>query len=578
MAYSNKKSYHRRLLLVSLFFLSIAGVLAARFFVLQIKDSAIYTVKAQESQSVVKTLEAERGMIYFQDKSQERIPVAINKKYFNIFVSSKEIEDPINTAKILSPLLDIPENELVDKFNQRNSQYQILVKKISDKSFVDKILSLKLKGIHEESYTLRYYPLGETASQVIGFVAQTQDQKTTGRYGLEKYYDEVLAGKSGKFEGVKDRVGRLIRSVFSIEEPILPGASLITTIDKNIQFKAEEELKKSLEKWGANTGSVIIMEPKTGRILALANQPNFDLNNYNAVEDYSLFKNNAVEGRFELGSVLKVITMAIGLENKDLTSETKFYDSGSVVVDGHTITNFAKKSYGDVDMNIILEKSINTGIVYAQKLIGNVAYREYLKKFKFHEKTGIDLPNEISGDIKQLFLEKRDERQIYFSNASFGQGISMSPMSLTRAYATIANGGKLVTPFIVEKTMDDKGNISPANQTEAEQIISLETAKTLTEMMVKVVDNGYSKSAGIKGYQIAGKSGTANVADNQGYSEKTIQSFMGFFPASDPKFLIMVKLDDPKAASSSDTATYVFHDLAFYLINYYNLSPDNLKN
>jgi len=573
----NLKSHRQRLLITSVLFFIAAFIIVMRFFDLQIKHGETYKAKAQMMQQVSKKLEPERGLIYFQDKNNQKIPVVINKKFYNVIAIPKEIENATSTAEILLPYLHLPAQELLLKLNKSNDPYEPLAKKI-DEAEAEKIKSLNLKGIYLEAVNYRYYPFKNSACQVIGFISENKDQKLVGHYGLENYYNDILAGQGGHYSGWRDAAGRLIRSIFGYQEELTRGgASLVTTIDKNIQFKIEEELEFLVTSRKAESGTIIVMEPKTGRILGLANWPAFDLNKYNEVKDISVFRNSAVEDRFELGSVLKPITMAIGIENNKFTPETTYIDKGVVRVSGHDIKNYRNEVYGQATMTKVLEMSINTGAVYAQSLIGNELFRNYMKKFGFDRKTGVDLPNEVPGDLKNI--EDLSASQINFSTAAFGQGISMNPLSLVRAYAIIANKGKSVTPYVVEKIIDDSGTIIEPNKYEPEQIISEKTAETVTNMLIKVVENGYGKNAAIKGYTIAGKTGTAQIIlpNQKGYSEEdNIQTFMGFFPAADPKFVILVKLDKPRiGAAASNTVTYTFRDIAFYLINYYNLPPDN---
>jgi len=562
----------------------VSIIIAARFFDLQIRHGSYYKAQAQSLHQTTKTLDVERGIIYFQDKNKTLIPVAINKKFYNVFAVPKDVKQKEEVAKILSPLLKINEQEILTRLNKPNDPYEPLANKVLDETVINEIKKQNgkdqiLAGINVEEVNHRYYPLKNSASQVIGFVGYDEKDNLVGQYGLEKEYNAELAGKAGKFSGAKDAFGRLIRSIFSSEETSQQGMSLVSTIDKNINFKAEEELKQMVESRQAVGGSIVVMEPKTGKILALANYPDFDLNKYSDIKDISIFRNSVVEDRFELGSVMKIVTMAIGLETGALMPQTSYVDTGVVRVSGKDIKNFRNEVYGKADMTKVLEMSINTGAVYAQSLIGNENFRKYLKIFGMGEKTGVDLPDEVAGDLSNL--DDNNAPQINFSTAAFGQGISMNPLVLLRAYAMVANKGKSVSPYVIEKFIDDKGNESSPNQSEPAQIISEKTAETLTSMMVKVVENGYGKNAAIKGYSIAGKTGTAQIpVKGGGYlQDDSIQTFYGFFPASDPKFVIAVKLDRPKlGAAAYNNVTYAFRDMAMYLINYYNIPPDNLTN
>ncbi|RLG16023.1 hypothetical protein DRN69_01975, partial [Candidatus Pacearchaeota archaeon] len=434
--------------------------------------------------------------------------------------------------------------------------------------------------LREESY--RYYPLGSSAAQVIGFVAEADDGLIKGRYGLESYYDAILSGRKGIFKGIKDALGRLVRSNFSEEEKTVEGLSIQTTIDKNIQFNAEKVLKNLIKYREASKGTIIVMEVKTGRILALANFPTFDLNNFSEIEDYSIFKNFATEERYEPGSVIKPFTMAAGLDTGKVTPDTTYVDKGYYEVGGYRITNYKNQVHGKSTMRNVLEYSINTGAIFVSEQVGNETLRKYFKKFGFAEITGIDLPSEITGDLSNLEYPKSNPT--YFATASYGDGISVTPAELIKAYAIIANKGRLVTPYLIESTRDKTGNCTSLISTEyllnPKQIIKQETAETLTSMLVGVIENGYGGNAKIKGYSLAGKTGTSFVSleGKKGYSEDVVHTFVGFFPASNPEYIILVKMDKPQWGkdAASHTVTLAFKEVERFLINYYNIPPDEI--
>jgi cell division protein FtsI/penicillin-binding protein 2 len=572
-----------RLFFISVIFCIIAIVAVSYLFVIQIKNHKNLTAQAQSIQETKHIIQPKRGLIYFQDKNHNLISVAINKNYTTIYAVPKEIQQANkveSTAKILSDILKIDYNSLLTKFSKINDEYEIVYAKIDDAKLINQIEQLKLKGIYVNNDELdRYYPLGELGAHIIGFVGETKETKgeKTGQYGLEKFYNNVLEGQTGLFKGVRDAFGRLVRSLTAEEEPVNDGSSLITSIDKNIQYKAEEELEKLLTTRLGSSGSIIIMEPKTGKIVALANWPTYNLNEYSKVKDYKVYKNVAVEEALEIGSVMKVITMSAAIDSGAVQPDTKYIDKGSVTIDKKVIKNFHNEVYGECDMNKVLEQSINTGAIFAEQRTGNKIFLEYLKRFKLNEKTGIDLPNEALNDIHQLELGPKDARDVYFATASFGHGIKISPISLVRAYATIANKGILVNPYIVEAIVNADGSKEDlSKQISEEQVIKPETVQKITQMMVGVVERGYGKNAKIKGYDIAGKTGTADIATQGSYSEDTIQSFIGFFPAYNPQFVILVKLDKPKIGTvASATVTYTFRNMVQFLINYYNIPPDH---
>ena len=296
--------------------------------------------------------------------------------------------------------------------------------------------------------------------------------------------------------------------------------------------------------------------------------------------DYKVFKNPAVEEAVELGSIMKVITMSAALDSGAVQPNTKYVDKGSIVIDKKLIKNYRDEIYNECDMTKVLEKSINTGAIFAEQQTGNSVFLDYIKRYKLNEPTGIDLPNEAESDIHNLELDQRNARDVYFATASYGHGVLFSAINMARAYATIANQGILVNPYVVEKIEHSDGSIEDLSKApDSEPILKPETVKKLTTMMVSVVEHGYGSNAKIKGYSIAGKTGTADIATGGKYSGDTIQSFAGFFPAYNPRFVILVKLDKPQlGAAASATVTYTFHNMAQFLINYYNISPDKDLN
>lgn len=410
-----------------------------------------------------------------------------------------------------------------------------------------------------DSYS-RFYPEGGLASSVVGFLG-FQNLARVGQYGLEEYYEPWLSGQVGL-------KSFLIQVGFGNSSG--QGSSLVSTIDKSIQFFAEAKLKELAEKWEAAAGSVIIQDPKTGAILAMANYPGFNPNKYS---EYPLekFINSNIQSSFEPGSSFKTITMAAALDTGTVSPETEYFDSGEVRILSATIRNYDLKSHGYQTMANVLEKSINTGAVFAMRQTGHDKFLEYLERFEFGNKTDIDLAGEVSGNIKNLYTK----REINFVTASFGQGVAVTPLQLVNAYSAVANGGKLMRPYVVEKIVKPSGESVTVRPEVIGEPIGPETAKALTSMLVSVIENGSIKRAAVSGYKIAGKTGTAQEpAPEGGYSEFLIHNLVGFGPADDPRFTILLKLDKPKgvetaAVSLADT----FGDIARFLVNYYGIPP-----
>lgn len=517
---------------------------------IQIEHGNYYVQRAEAQNKAAGFLEPRRGGIFFTDKNDNPFPAAINKEYPLIYVVPKEIEDAAEAANILAPALKIDPGQLEKTFSKIGDPYELLVKK-ADESMVGAVRSANLKGIYVAAQFSRFYPLKNIASQLIGFTAPTvKDDNPAGRYGLEAKYNDSLAGTPGDVVG--DRV-------------VNPrgGEDLVTTIDPTIQSRASTILEKLVNEYHAAGGTAIVENPKTGEILAMESYPNFDPNNYGEAPISSLL-NPAVESVYEPGSIFKLITMAAGIDTGKITPETTYYDNGSVIFNGRTIKNWASKVYGVQTMTQVIEQSINTGAVFAERQTGHKNFLEYLKRFGVNGKTAVDLPGEVSGNLKNLEDGGRD---INFANASFGQGIAVTPLNLLRSIAAIANDGVMMRPYI---------NRALGPQ-EVGRIISGDTARKVREMMVSAVNKNII--AVIPNYSVAGKTGTAQVPDFEhgGYTDQVINTYVGFAPAFDPRFIVLLKLDRPEGAPLAGlTVVPAFRELAEFLLNYYNIAPDRL--
>lgn len=564
-----------RLYLLVFFVILIGFTLIFRLFTLQVFKYDFYKELAVNQHQIYQTLLPKRGEIFIKDRfydkgSSQLFPLAINRDWMMVYAIPKEIENQEEAAEILAPLLEMDKEILKQKISKKNDPYEPLKHKLSPE-IANQIKQLNIKGIELVSETWRYYPANSLASHVIGFVGFS-DEERTGQYGLEGYYDKKLGGEFGFLEGEKDTKGRLIAIAKRYLQPAKDGADLILTIDPNIQFFVEKKLQEIAERLGAEGGTIIVLSPKTGAVKALAIWPTFDLNNYSEVKDINIFLNPAVSSLFEPGSIFKPITMAIAIDKKLITPNTTYEDTGLVKIGGYSIQNSDTKAHGVQTMTQVLEKSLNTGAVFVGQLINKKTFRDYLERFGFSRKTSIDLEGEIKGNFSNL----KNNRDIEYATVTFGQGIAVTSIELISALSAIANDGKIMRPYIVEKFIYSNGKEEVVKPKVLEQVVSKETAETLTKMMVSVVENGWSKKARIPGYWIAGKTGTAQVPDPDtgSYSDKTIHSFGGFFPAFDPQFFILIKLDNPKGIPfASESIVPTFREIAEYIINYYEIPP-----
>ncbi len=565
-----------RIYILVAFIFCLGFVLIFRLFSVQVANHTFYKELAFNQHQTHQILFPARGEIfikdrfYNQDSSSELFPLALNKEWSMAYAVPEKIKDVKETTELLAPLLEMDKQKLEQILSKKNDPYEPLKHKLSNE-IAEQIKNLNIPGIKLTSEIWRYYPANDFASHVLGFVGFSEN-KREGQYGVEGYYEKELSGKTGFVEGEKDNQGRLIAIAKQYLQPAKDGGDLILTLDPNVQFFIEKQLNQVVDRYNAEGGTIIVLDPVTGATKGLANQPSFNPNEYSEVEDINVFLNPATHNIFEPGSIFKPFTVATALDKKLLTPQTTYTDKGYVVVGSHTIYNSDPKPQGTQTVTQILQKSLNTGTVFIQELIPKETFKEYLKKFGFSQKTGIDLKGETTGNISNL----NTGRDIEFATASFGQGIAITPIELVTAMSAIANQGKMVTPHLVERIIYDNDKEKIIQPKIKGQIISPETAEQLVKMMVKVVDDGSGSNAKIPGYFIAGKTGTAQVpnSDQPGYSEKTIHSFGGFFPAFEPRFLVLVKLNNPQGVRfAAVSVAPVFKEIAEYILNYYEIPP-----
>lgn len=552
------------------------GLVIYRLFVLSYNRHQAYARTAQaQTESMINVLA--RGNIYLQDKVGGTVLAAANKKFPVVSIIPKKVpaDARAGLALKIKEIIDVSEAVTEEILKTDSANSKVISKHITLEQ-AEKIKALGITGVGIAYVNDRYYPQENLAADVLGFLGYSGDDRI-GQYGIEAYYNDALYGKSEKYPSLISGgiFGRLLSSFSGSSSPApTPNSDqpkdIILTIDKNIQTFAEQTLQGVITQWSASGGSVIVQDPLTGKILAMADRPAFNPNSYREAKT-EFFLNSAVQEIFEPGSSFKPITMAAGLDTNKITPETTYTDTGVVEVAGYPIRNFDQKAHGVNTMTQVLEKSLNTGTMFVQNLIGNDAFLNYIINMGFGQKTGVDLPGEVSGDITNLY----SGRKINYLTASFGQGIAVTTLQLITAYSAIANGGKLMKPYIVDKIMTQGGGEEISKPEIVGTPITPRTAARLRAMLVSVVDNGFDK-ARIKGYEVAGKTGTAQIPDAKGGYEENefIHNFIGFAPASDPKFVIMIKMDRPKGINfAADSLSPTFRLIAAYLINYYNIPP-----
>ncbi len=432
---------------------------------------------------------------------------------------------------------------------------------------------INIPGMGFDVGSYRYYPENDLGSQLFGYVNYF-DGEAKGHYGLEEFFNTELFGEYGSIETDIGAGNIMIASDRNYKEPI-DGADIILTIDRSIQTFACEKLEEAVKKHGADGGSVIVVEPKSGAIIAMCSEPDFDPNNYSDVEDISVFNNPNILYQYEPGSVFKVITMAAAIDKNKVKPSTTYKDEGQIMIEGwhKPIKNSdfsSKGAHGIVDMNYVLDNSLNTGAIFAMEKTGVTDFTEYVKNFGFGEKTGVELGSEGSGNIANLLKNK--VKKIDAATASFGQGLAVTPLQMVMSYQAIANKGNLMKPHVVDriKYSDREEEISPKK---VRQVISEETADTMLAMLVNIVEKGHSQKAKVDGYYVGGKTGTAQIATVGGYKAgEYIHTFIGVAPIEEPKFVMLTKIDSPKDVQYAEgSAVPLWQDIAEFILKYYQI-------
>ena len=561
---------------INLFFvlvLIISGLVLYRLFILSYIRHSVYSRTATAQKENITNVLA-RGNIYMKDQTSSNLFLAAtNKKFPLAYVVPAKVDWGADGEKIsqVAGILKIDKDRILNIIQSEQNSSKVLARRL-DANQVEEIKKLNLKGLSVSYETDRFYPGQELAANVIGFLGYDLNGRS-GQYGVESYYDNDLFGKTAaKESSITGFAGFVKNLIYGNKDnnAFNRPADIILTIDKNIQAYSEDKLESVLKKWNAQSGTIIVQDPNTGKILAMAGKPSFDPNNYS---DYQpgLFLNKSVQEVFEPGSSYKPITMSAGLDLGKITPQTTFTDVGFIKAAEYTIHNFSNKVFGLQTMSQVLEQSINTGAMFVENIVGDDNFLNYAINIGFGQRTGIDLPGEVNGDITNLY----SGRKINYLTASFGQGIAVTPIQLVNAYSAIANGGKLMRPYVVEKIIKEGGEEIITKPEIVSIPFSEKTSSKLKTMLVGVVDNGFDK-ARIKGYDIAGKTGTAQIPDGKGgYDENEfIHNFLGFAPAYEPKFVILIKMDRPHGITfAADSLSPTFREMAAFLLNYYKIPP-----
>ena len=502
-----------------------------------------------------------RGRIY----DQRGHLVAGNQVEYEVSVTPELVADPVAVAIRLAPLLQRDPLSLWEAIT-RQQRWVLLAPRV-EKSVGEQIAGLGLAGVNVVPRWRRVYPEGTLGAHLLGFVNAEQ----VGYYGVEGFYQQELAGSQGTRVDRRDPYGGRIPLSLAQGDPPRPGADLVLTVDWTVQAVVEAELDRALEETGAEQGCIIVMDPRTGRILALAARPTYDPNRYFEAEERQ-FVNLAVGAQYEPGSVFKILTMAVALEAGLVTPESGYQDQGEIEVGGQVIRNWDRQAYGWVTMADVLAYSLNVGVARLATLLGPPAFYQGIRAFGVDRPTGVDLEGEVAGELRLPSDPTWHESDL--GTNAFGQGLAVTPLQMIVAVAAVANDGLLMRPYVVAEQRWPDGRVVRARPAVQGRAISQETARTLTQMLVEAVAREVPQ-AQVEGYTIAGKTGTAQVPIPGGYDpQQTIASFVGYGPAEAPRLIILVRLDKPKSSPwGSQTAAPVFGRLAARLFVLLGIPP-----
>jgi cell division protein FtsI/penicillin-binding protein 2 len=568
-----RRAFKQRLRVISGVVGALALLLIVRLYFVQIVHGEEFSLRA-ERQYVSSSQELfDRGSIFFTSKDGTQISAASLATGFLIAINPERLKNPeavYTQLRALVPTLD--HDAFMASAAKANDPYEVVAHKVSDDAgrAVD---ALNIPGVIVERERWREYPAGQAAAQSVGIIAYDNDNTLAGRMGLERYYEPVLAhGSEGVFGNFFAELFANLSSVVSDPRMAQQG-DVITSIDPVVQKKLDDVLTAVNAQYSSQETGGIIMNPKTGEIYALDTVPNFDPNHFQQA-DARYFGNPLVEKRYEFGSIFKALTMTSGFDAGVVNLNTTYNDTGCIEVNKKKICNYDLKARGVIPMQEVLSQSLNVGASFVATRIGHERFRDYFTKLGLGTETGIDLPSEIHGDIHNL----NSPRDVEYDTASFGQGIATTPVETIRALSAIANDGKIVTPHLATAIRLESGVTKKLSWGDPVQVFSPQATRDVTQMLVKVVDTKLGKGlVKIPTMSVAAKTGTAQIAgpDGKYYANLYFHSFFGFFPASNPKYVILLYTREPQGVQyASETLTTPFINLTHFLINYYDVPPD----
>lgn len=606
----------KRVRILAWFFIIITAIAIGRLFDLQVLKGDFYAALASGQHELYQRLFPERGSIYVVENAggkQVLFPLVTNQKLSTLYAVPVSITDPTSTAETLYGVIGPSEGvegeykqylassteavsaavsdgtlggfsgimdrkafevgKLIAVLSKPGRRYEVIRRKVPE-DVIAKIKALDLAGIGASEEVWRYYPEQGMGGHIFGFLGYSGDERV-GMYGLEGYFNKELSGEFGEIRSQRDAVGNMLAVGDSSIKDKTDGSDLVLTIDRAIQFKACQELYLQVQNTKAKGGSIVVMEPKTGAILAMCSFPDYDPGKYSKVDGAAVYNNPAIFTAFEPGSVFKAITMAAAIDAGKISPDTAYVDTGVSDYGKYKIRNYNDKVYGRQTMTGVLENSINTGVIFAMKAMGTQAFAKYVRAFGFGEYTGIELSKEAPGNVANL----NTKSEINFATATFGQGITATPLQMVTAVSAIVNGGKLMKPYIVSQVVSSDKKVQNFSPKVVREVISPRSSSLVSAMLVSVVETGHANGAKIPGYRIGGKTGTAQVPKKGGgYQDDSVvnTSFVGFAPYKDPKFVMYVNIMEPQTLRTGEgSASPVFGAVGKFILQYYNVPYDN---
>jgi len=569
---------HRQLIrfrvrLLTIAFCVAALMLVGRLYHVQVIEAAEYQLKAERQYVHTKQDIYSRGSIFFTTRDGELLSAASVRAGYVLAVNPQQVIDARAICDVVTEIITLDTETCIHRSTLPERTYVELDDEVSEEQYLV-IQAAALPGVMLYRNNWRYYPGGTVAARTIGFVGYGDESSDLrGRFGLERMYDDVLFRQRevmsvNFFAELFSQVGSLVYR----REGSVPG-NVVTTLEPSVSRMLDGVLEKTQAQYQSRQTGAIIMDPQTGEIYAMNVVPTFDLNDRRGAT-IEQFRNPLVEDVFEFGSTIKALTVAAGLDSGAISAGSTYTDNGSITLNTFTIRNYDGRARGTVDMQQVLNQSLNTGVSHIVQKMKKERFREYFTAF-LGGRTGIDLPSEVPGLLGNL----QSPRDVEYATASFGQGIALTPVAATRALAALGNGGKLVTPHLVKEVRYEDGVVETVTLPTPPQVITPESSEEISRMLVRVVDEALKGgNVALPNYTIAAKTGTAQIADSAGggyYEDKFLHSFFGYFPAYEPRFIVFMYTIEPQGVQyASETLTEPFMEIVRFLINYYSIPPD----